>query len=315
MKLFNSTLEKIVIKLLCTVESNLAFYALSKLTIQDFSQISTQECFRRIKTILKSQNEIPTFLELVNDPAISESTRDLFVSFTKTKKVTKTTSMDRLLSQLGDYRKARELFTLAQNTIKTLHDEPKLDLDKLIVTINDGLIKARMNKEDGVELVHIGEGNNSAALVKALLTNNTALRGIPTGFKVWDDINSVVPFGSCFIVAATTSGLKTTLALQLCRNFVEQGARCAYVSLEMTKDEIMQRRLSNLSRVSMTKITNPARMTNSEKKKVADAYTAYSDRNKKKKAVETFFHPKGEITDDEVIFKISSLNYLSLIHI
>ena len=175
--------------------------------------------------------------------------------------------------------------------------------------MNDGLTRARMNREDAIELVHIGDGNNSGALVESLLSNDTSLRGIPTGFKTWDDVNNVVPFGSCFIIAATTSGLKTTLALQLSRNFTEYGARCAFVSLEMTKEEIMQRRMCNLSRISMTKITNPRTMTPAEKKKVGETYKSYVNRAKKKGAVETFIHPKGEVTDDEIIFKVSSLNY------
>lgn len=309
MKLFSSDLEKVIIKLIATLPEKFGFYILSKITVNDFAYDPARECYKRIKAVLKTQDNIPSYTEIINDPAIAESTRELFQGFNKTRNIKSKTEIDGLIKRLSIYRKTRDIINMCQDTAKTLKDEDKVDIEALIGSMNNCLTKVMLNREEAFDFLHLGEGDNSKAFIKQILTEDASMRGIPTGFKVWDDINGVVPFGSAFIIAATTGGLKTTLALQLCRNFAEAGARCCYVSLEMPKREITQRRLSNLSHVSMTKVTNPNRLTKAEMDKITQASEAYSKRIKRKGGLETFMCSKGEVTDDEVLFKVSSLNY------
>ena len=77
----------------------------------------------------------------------------------------------------------------------------------------------------------------------------TGVSGIATGFPSYDKITAG-QHGSLFTIIAARPGLgKTSLALQIAYNVAKQGFAVPFFSLEMSKDELLYRLLSQVSNV------------------------------------------------------------------
>ena len=77
---------------------------------------------------------------------------------------------------------------------------------------------------------------------------------IPSGISNLDKVIGGFPKAHLSIIAARPGGGKTAFALQLRRNFSEQGYKPGLLSLEMTTDEIMIRDLSHLTKIDSHRI-------------------------------------------------------------
>ena len=75
----------------------------------------------------------------------------------------------------------------------------------------------------------------------------------PTGFRSIDNLLGGVRAGGLYILAARPSMGKTALAMNIARNVAETGSILVY-SLEMGKDQLMQRLISAESRISLSDI-------------------------------------------------------------
>lgn len=84
-----------------------------------------------------------------------------------------------------------------------------------------------------------------------LYQKKVKVNGIETGFSTIDKLTCGLQGGNVAILAARPSMGKTSLALDIVRHNIERGVPCAFFSLEMTKQEMMLRLLSQLSGVGL----------------------------------------------------------------
>lgn len=82
-----------------------------------------------------------------------------------------------------------------------------------------------------------------------------ALRGVPTGFKKLDGILSGLQKSDLIIIGGRPSVGKTTLALDIARNAAKaSGQPVAFFSIEMSKDQVIDRIIAAESGVSLWKL-------------------------------------------------------------
>lgn len=62
---------------------------------------------------------------------------------------------------------------------------------------------------------------------------------IPTGFKGFDSVNIGIPTSALFVIMGKTGAGKSSLALNVCMNSKQLGARVCFVPLEMTINEMI----------------------------------------------------------------------------
>ena len=84
-------------------------------------------------------------------------------------------------------------------------------------------------------------------------TDKSALRGIRTKFKGIDNLTDGLHKSDLIILAARPSVGKTSLAMNIVGNIAMQGYSCAVFSLEMSKEQIVQRLLCSVAGVSLSK--------------------------------------------------------------
>lgn len=99
---------------------------------------------------------------------------------------------------------------------------------------------------------------------------------LKTGVGVLDAIiRGLAPGDLCLIAGATSMG-KTSLALEIASNVAYRGEGVAFVSLEMTRQELATRMASAISRVPYTDLRDPATMTEDNFRKWIEATTKVS---------------------------------------
>jgi replicative DNA helicase len=91
--------------------------------------------------------------------------------------------------------------------------------------------------------------------IDELHKNKQSLRGVPTGFKGLDNILAGLQKSDLVILAARPSLGKTTLALDIMRNVaIKEKKPVAMFSLEMSKDQLVDRMLSSEAEVDLWKL-------------------------------------------------------------
>jgi replicative DNA helicase len=164
----------------------------------------------------------------------------------------------------------------------------------------------------------LGKGNNAGALVKKILSGDKP-NLIPTGFKAYDDVNGGIPDG-LFVMAATTSGGKSTMVGNLLKNTALKACENSInVSLEMSDEETLSRDLAQQSGIDMKKFSLK-KFADGERKQVKKAYKRMVKTLKGSDTRYTIFSPDEDLTIEELLFllkpygyKVIAIDYISLL--
>ncbi|MBC7472367.1 MAG: replicative DNA helicase [candidate division SR1 bacterium] len=174
-------------------------------------------------------------LELISKTSLSTShihTSDLI----KNKFVLRT------IIQVGDeiknlaYLQKDHPFEILDDAQKQLFDISKNNMEKEFVSITEVL-------------------KDTFERISQLHDNDVEFRGVPTGFIDLDNILGGLHSSDLLIIAARPSMGKTSLALELIKHVaVVQKVGVAFFSLEMSKDQLVDKLVSSTSGVSLGKI-------------------------------------------------------------
>lgn len=301
--LYSSRLEKKAIGLICTASKagRLLFAGLDE---THFTRSATRQAFRRIRTLARERNEIPSYDDLCDDSTIDESARTELRQFEYTWEPTLKRALF-LSENLTRYRKARLLLDMAEKVTDGLKNQ-SFDPDKIIRESQDIIDKTRTGKK--VPSVSIG-GKNDKVLdaVKSAL-DGKSYRVWPTGFEAFDSVNRGIFEGSYFVLAGDTGGGKTAMALQIGNNMADAGAKVGMFSLEMTTDELLLREIARRANMSMTKLIS-GQLLRSEKIK---AYKKFKEQHRKYQRDDkriTFLAPDEDIAIEEALYMLKPYGY------
>ena len=90
--------------------------------------------------------------------------------------------------------------------------------------------------------------------IDELQAGKGALRGVPTGFSSLDNILAGLQNSDLVILAALPSFGKTTLALDIARNVAKKGTAVGIFSLEMSKEQVVDRLIASEAGVDLWKL-------------------------------------------------------------
>ena len=116
-------------------------------------------------------------------------------------------------------------------------------------------------KEGRSDLEHVGLAGGAIKKVidkfDAIAKDPTSIKGIPTGLKEFDRLTNGLQNSDIILLAARPGVGKTSLAMNIVINAAtELKKKCAVFSLEMGADQLVQRSLCSMAKVSMTKALN-----------------------------------------------------------
>jgi replicative DNA helicase len=162
----------------------------------------------------------------------------------------------------------------AAGQIAAIGYEAEADLDSALNKAEDALFRVRRG-ESPRDFVHIRrileQYWEEGGLISAHLEGTGGLQHVDTGFPALDELLGGMQRSDMVILAARPSLGKSSLALGIARNAaLEQGAQVAIFSLEMSKEQLVQRLLSMEAEVDSKRI-RLRQYTPSQEKRVMDA--------------------------------------------
>lgn len=128
--------------------------------------------------------------------------------------------------------------------ISDLARDPQLPAMEALERAEQGLLAISRHVKDSKpqHIAELGVETYERYMRLEEATDKTALFGLTTGFRDLDHVLTGLPPGSLIVVAARPSMGKSSLALDIARNAAAtQGKNVAFFSLEMSKQEIMDR--------------------------------------------------------------------------
>ena len=262
--------------------------------------------FERIDTLARKRFELVDYEDLVEDPVLNEDFRDILrdtdVNAVKSKK-----SVSRMVDRLDEYRKIRIVYNTANDALDKIESD-ELDINSLLDAIGVNLTKARRILGEEDQFVNIGQNNNADDLVHEVL-HAIADQMIKTGFTKYDATNGGLPDEGVMIIAATTSGGKTAVLMNLMVNlYLLSNKRVCRISLEMGDKQEMQRVLSRLSGVPFWKIKQN-KLSPKEKQTIQKAYEKFKKHGKKNDCVFATVSPTRSLRIDDAFRMIKPFGY------
>ena len=320
-KMYSQKSEIRCIKTLTTpdIPENKRMRILSSITSSDyFNYPPCKAAHGRIMTIVKKKSEIITFSELIEDPVLEKDFREILTNAENIEPCGSAKEIRHMVDTLEKYRKIRAVYEIASKAMNGLNEE-KFDIDIIIEDLTDGITKARQITSETDEICVIGKSGNSHEHVKQVLYSKMPPL-LKTGYDHYDNLNGGLPVEGVMLIAATTSGGKSTMLLNLMRNLYRMNKiSVCKLSLEMSKHQEMNRLLANLSGIHYKKFVQGL-LTKAEKREALEAHDkfyAFGERNECRFA--SMSPEKGMTIDDVFItmkpygFDVLGIDYISLL--
>jgi replicative DNA helicase len=288
---------------ICNGNDTVKSLLLGFLNISHFGHEDISLIYNRILTLLKRNKPIPRLINFREDAALPESARILLKG--KIRKLDNKQDALALIDILETYRKFR-VFKESLLKSSDIIGESKVDTEELIKLWEDTLLAVK-TADSGDTIVHIGKGSNSKELVKKIIKGEI-LEFIPTGIKPFDSENGGFRRSGLVIVAATTSGGKSAMAIQLLINMYLKGFNVSLVSLEMDREIVICRMMANLAEMKLSKITL-GKMTDYDKRKVEMAWSSFEKFGRKNNCRYSIYTPNEDLLAREVLLRLKPYNF------
>jgi len=270
-----------------------------------FESDQSKKIYRFIKSYMAETGEVPTFRNIIEDPAIDRSARVHFRD-----SVASITSVDEAKSTLkilNRYRQLRGIYELGVEIQRRL-DDGRVVMDEMLEDFSTRLTEIRTTQAAKSAFTHLGKNNSSTAAVKELLYNDETDDVIPTGIREYDEESGGFLRGSLVTIGASSGGGKSLLgATQLAINMAERGYKVTLVPLEMTEQEMLARIIANLAGLDSTLIIQH-KLATGERDKAFEVYERWVRKVKKRGGRLSIFKPDGEVSIEDVFTALHTVD-------
>lgn len=198
--------------------------------------------------------------------------------------------------RLQDLGRRRKLWVVGQQLSKVGLSEEILTADAHQEAIES--IGGVFEKADGVFTL-----NDAMNSLNEIMIKNATVGGVTTGTKTGMerfDEKGGLQKSDLIIVAGETSQGKTSLALCMTRHAIENGAKVAFYSMEMTKEQLTARLLSAKTNIPANNILYSGSLAPSEIRMIDDARGKLPGEN-------LFFDDKSTSNIDSILLSIRML--------
>ena len=172
------------------------------------------------------------------------------------------TDADALYESLKEYTKKRQIYFMANKIINEIKSVENVDIyiEKLIAHLQK--IEFQTNKEESF----VSQVVETAQTIEKNMRKKEDL-SLYTGFFALDDLTDGLHNGELTVVGARPGVGKTTFALQIAETIAKKGKKVAYVSLEMSAIQMIQKLIAMRTGVNSRRIRN-GDLTDSEIERV-----------------------------------------------
>ena len=318
MKLFSQKLEQTAIKSICTARRpEVQALLLSSIDSSYFHYEPCKAAYERLHTVAKKRSIILGYTELLEDASLNEEYRDVL----REGEANTCTTVDRakrLIDSLDKYRKVRSLYYMAKGIIDDLK-KPEVDVELMLDGVTSTLTETRSH-QDIADLVHsLGKDGNALDLIDDALSMEDEIL-LKSGFNEFDEKNGGLISEGVMLLAATTSGGKSTMLMQMLTNiYYLNKVSVANVSLEMNERKITRRTVSNLTEIPYWKFVK-RKLEDGERAQAKKAWRKLHRFGEKNGIQYAYVCPKRSVTITQLLtllkpygYKVIGIDYVSLL--
>lgn len=255
------------------IEKAVLFYTIfqnqhSNISEEDFIIPIHQKIITAINK-LKIQKEEITILTVRNK--IDEDSNEVLEYLANLGDYISNTSFKTAYNILKKYTKKRQVFNLAKQIQMEVrsHEDVDVYIEKIISQLQK--IEAQTEKEENFMQQVV---STLEVLEKSL--NKKEDYSLYTGFFDLDDLTDGLHNGELTVIGARPGVGKTTFALQIAEKIATRNKKIAFVSLEMSAIQIIQKMVAKRSRVNSRKIRN-GKLSDDEIERVATISSKISE--------------------------------------
>jgi replicative DNA helicase len=286
-----------------------------------FGTAATQELFESIKEIYKDTGDVPTFRILKRDTGLSDEAKALIRGpADSATDVLASAEVAPALSRLRQQLYCRIVADTAEAATGLVSGKKAPKLDTVLELFSSSLSQMSNLSGNDDDFVHGGVGNESGMADLALkqLKNRAPNEYIKTGWETYDALNFGFRRGSLVIMAANYGGGKSSAALTLKRNMHYGKHAVLTGSLEVGKDELMDRLLACICPIpspsererGITGVTYDKIVSGSlSKKERLMALRMFDKFDADVEARYTFYTPTRELTIDDFFMSLPAHKY------
>lgn len=233
-----------------------------ELTENDFVNVKHKQIINAINELKMKKEEI-SILTIKNK--INSSSKEIIPYLAKIGDYVIGTNAQTLYKILKEYTKKRQIVKLAQEIQSSILDEEDIDIyiEQLISTIQK--IEFQTQKDESFN-------NQVYKTIENIEKNMTKKEdySLYTGFFDLDNLTDGLHESEFTVIGARPAVGKTTFALQIAERIASKGKKVAYVSLEMSEEQIIQKILAKNTNINSRKIRN-GDLTDEQTVKIIDA--------------------------------------------
>lgn len=292
---------------------------LGRLTPEHFHDAACVAAFERLSTVARKRFELITKQELLSDPVIDEDLRDILKeNIRNVKSLRSKKNRTAGIRVLDKFRKLRALYDAA-SSILTQMEEPEICVDTMLEQLTGVISKANSGMNSEQFYLTFGQGDTSKSTIERIMLNEKSVR-IPTGFKAYDSENGGLPEKGVMIMAGTTSGGKSTIAMNVAAQiYLQQKKSVMRISLEMDDIQETRRLASHLTKIEFSKFVH-GRLNTLDKKKVAEKFAEFTAHGVKHGISYSSISPTVGMSIDDVFsacapfgYKVIFVDYIGLL--
>lgn len=303
-KIVSTKAELEALRGLMNPDKSIAGFVLSSIDESYFNETVSKEIYNKILDAIHKDGEPPQVNHLINDPELSQDAID-FLSSGKDFKTKE--EAEKSIRLLNKYRQIRGLYELAQDVSREI-EENSITVDKIIEKASDQLTKVRQTKGDENAILRFGQGNNSTAMIKDVLYGEHNDDLIPTGLKIYDDVNGGFPRGGLVTLGGSTGAGKSTFAVSMGIAQASMGYRVVIVPLEMEESEMTARIIANVTNTDLSNITQNRKLEQAEKDAVYKKMGKWLKKTSQAGGGLYIYKPRGDVSLDDIFSVVNTYN-------
>lgn len=278
---------------------------LGRLTEGHFSTDVTRSAFKLVRRY-SNTGELPEWDDLVEDPKLAEDAKDTLRDEDFKPIVAK--AHRRLVETLSKYKKRRDLKDIAAAIANGLKEDESEEFDEDTLRQQAAGMLADVGAAAAQTRIYgIGKGQHKSGIKFAQkVFESPAEQLYKTGFADYDSINGGFPTSGVILLAATTSGGKSALSMNLGYDIaLLNGIDVQRVTLEMTAEQETKRMASMLSGVEFNKIKQGT-LSKAEQRKILKVMEDCDNKLCAAGGSYSYLSPERGMDADDVMYLASS---------
>jgi len=274
----------------------------TSLTDDHFADPRTREVYSLVLALARRRKKMPSYKLVRQDPRLSDEAKELLDdrSYPPCRSLG---DAEQVIEVLEKLRQGRVILDMFDKTMEKMQADTA-DPEEAFSIIETGMLAARSFDTD--ECLKIAKNGNLDEAVEAMLSREKP-NTIPTGFRDFDSEAGGLPRGGLTTIAASSGGGKSCMALQIAVNNFWEKNSVAIVTLEMGKDQMTGRLMSNQSGVSYKDI-NLSNLNDMQKQRIRKAKDRMLKHTDKTGARLDIFS-MTDTTLSEIALQIRAFNY------